>query len=225
MCFIKSEKYLKFIIICCILYLNILAVSAEQSKRKILILVGTYVNSCDNCPENVDAVTSATRSIHGSYTGSTFEIANIIKGRFIELGCNVDLLKAENKNIDLEGYDLIIIGSSIQGGVPNSNIKDFVNSNYEILKQKKVAAFAVCASILSEDEKKKNLAESFSDSVACGLNTLSKTVFAGHVPDLGWLQTKMMKLFLGIKNFKSGSYLNQKEIETWVTLLFEKLNY
>lgn len=57
---------------------------------------------------------------------------------------DVAVFDLDKEKVDLDKYDLIMIGFPIRMGKMHSSVKKFIDSNKEILKEKKVAYFVCC---------------------------------------------------------------------------------
>lgn len=81
-----------------------------------------------------------TSIIYASKTETTKKCANILKEKLND----VDIANIKSLNIDINNYDLIIIGTPIRMGLIDKNIKKFLINNLDILKTKKTAYFICC---------------------------------------------------------------------------------
>lgn len=82
-----------------------------------------------------------TLIIYASKTTTTKKCANLLKEKLND----VDISNIKSLNIDINNYDLIIIGSPIRMGLIDKNIKKFLINNLDILKSKKAAYFICCS--------------------------------------------------------------------------------
>lgn len=82
-----------------------------------------------------------TLIIYDSKTETTKKCANLLKEKLND----VDISNIKSLNIDINNYDLIIIGSPIRMGLIDKNIKKFLINNLDILKSKKAAYFICCS--------------------------------------------------------------------------------
>lgn len=81
-----------------------------------------------------------TLIIYASKTETTKKCANLLKEKLND----VDISNIKSLSIDINNYDLIIIGSPIRMGLIDKNIKKFLINNLDILKSKKAAYFICC---------------------------------------------------------------------------------
>ena len=86
---------------------------------------------------------------YSSKTGTTEKCAGILGQNLIDATI-INLATIQNE--DINKYDLIIIGSPIRMGMIDKKVKEFMNKNVEILKNKKVAYFICCG--FAENYKK-----------------------------------------------------------------------
>ena len=79
--------------------------------------------------------------VYASKTGTTEKCVGILGQNFKDVTI-INLTAIQNE--DINKYDLIIIGSPIRMGMIHKKVKEFINKNTEILKNKKVAYFICC---------------------------------------------------------------------------------
>ena len=82
-----------------------------------------------------------TLIVYASKTGTTERCAEIL-GQNLKEATIINLTAIQNE--DINKYDKIIIGSPIRMGMIHKKVKEFINKNTEILKNKKVAYFICC---------------------------------------------------------------------------------
>ncbi len=82
-----------------------------------------------------------TLIVYASKTGTTEKCAGII-GQKLKDATIINLSARQNE--DVNKYDKIIIGTPIRMGMIHKKVKEFINKNVEILKNKKVAYFICC---------------------------------------------------------------------------------
>jgi menaquinone-dependent protoporphyrinogen oxidase len=156
--------------------------------------------------------------VHGSFAGSTVEIAERLAAGLRTNGCIAAAAPATDKAVDLAGYDLVVIGAAIRGGRPHPAVGRFIEANRVALGSKQVAVFAVCITIASTMESKRKAARVYPDLVANGAPPVSKVVFAGNAPSSGWFGNTMGKPTLGIA---PGDYRDWPKIDAWARSLAE----
>jgi menaquinone-dependent protoporphyrinogen oxidase len=80
--------------------------------------------------------------VYETLHGTTEKCAKILKEK---LKHSTDILSLKlNENIDLDEYDLIIIGGSIHMGVIHTRIRQFIDSNLGILVRKPHGLYLCC---------------------------------------------------------------------------------
>ena len=82
-----------------------------------------------------------TLIVYASKTGTTEKCARII-GQNLKDATIINLSARQNE--DINKYDKIIIATPIRMGMIHKKVKEFINKNAEILKNKKVAYFICC---------------------------------------------------------------------------------
>lgn len=82
-----------------------------------------------------------TLIVYASKTGTTEKCAGKI-GQNLKDATIINLSARQNE--DINKYDKIIIGTPIRMGMIHKKVKEFINKNVEILKNKKVAYFICC---------------------------------------------------------------------------------
>lgn len=81
--------------------------------------------------------------IYSSTDGQTKKICEVIKENLLNRNEH-KILSIENSfNFNFDNYDYIIIGASIRYGKHNSKVFDFIENNFELLKNKRNAFFSV----------------------------------------------------------------------------------
>jgi menaquinone-dependent protoporphyrinogen IX oxidase len=186
-----------------------------------LLVIAGLVEPSENQCKGIDATTRASKSIKNKlYAYTTSGIAYQMKKCLEEENCTVDIISADNKRMDLKKYELIIIGSGIYGMMPHSSIKQFIQANENMLKNTKVALFAVCGSLCTDSEPHKQKAFKFVDKMTFNISPIGKTVFRGKVMDSGSLFNWVGKQFF--KTFPPGDYREWDVIKKWTLSLIGK---
>lgn len=89
-----------------------------------------------------------TAIIYASSRGTTEKAAELLKGK---IDGEVTLINAKKeKEINLENYDSVILGSSIHAGMVQGKIKNLMELNQEQLTTKRIGLFICC---MSEGDK------------------------------------------------------------------------
>lgn len=97
--------------------------------------------------------------VYGSKKGSTEYCANRLRSY---INGNVDVVNINIiKDIDLNKYDTVIIGSSVYAGMFVKGIKEFIENNKVKLKDKNIGLFMCCMSNdeIVEKQFKENISE------------------------------------------------------------------
>ena len=138
--------------------------------------------------------------VYGSKYGSTQDIAERIGKELRENGFLVDCInfnkEKRKKAYNLEKYSGFILGSGIYAGAWTPKIKKFIKKNVSILKQKPIAAFAVCGE--THNIERKEIAR---------INYVDKYLAKfGIIPDFGIA-------FAGVLDLSSTSPYNKLELK------------
>jgi menaquinone-dependent protoporphyrinogen oxidase len=89
--------------------------------------------------------------LYTSSHGTTEKAANLLKDK---LKGDTELINLKkNKNPDISGYDLVIIGTSIHAGNIPSSVKQYIRRNQEKMLSKKTGLFLCC---MREGEEARN---------------------------------------------------------------------
>lgn len=78
--------------------------------------------------------------VYTSKTGTTEKCIKNISEKLKD----ITIVNLDKRDIDIDEYDLIIIGTSIRMGMINKKVKKFINKNFHILMNKNVAYFICC---------------------------------------------------------------------------------
>lgn len=191
------------------------------NMNRIAIIIGTDLDCNHLDSQKFNALTGATKK-EGKVirTTTTTQIAVRMKEILSNSRIHVDLLSATEDQIDFSIYDLVIIGTGIYGRQPHPDVIKFVKSNKGILGRKKVAVFAVCGTLGTENlAKREKVREEYSKRISEGLNPIKTTLFAGVFPDSGVFWNWIGGLALG--GVKPGDHRNWEEIQKWTLSLIE----
>ena len=91
---------------------------------------------------------------YGTRKGTTTEMAEEMATTMKESGAQVDVVNLKKREIpsQLDLYDLIVIGSSINIGSWTKQPLEFIKNNIDTLNKKRVALFVVCMDAAYEDK-------------------------------------------------------------------------
>lgn len=83
---------------------------------------------------------------YGTRYGTTSEIVQEMAKTAQEAGAHVDVVEIEKKlpDLDVQNYDLVIVGSGIQAGQWKKEPLKFIEKNLDNLMKTRVALFVVC---------------------------------------------------------------------------------
>lgn len=88
---------------------------------------------------------------YGTRYGSTKEIAMRIGRILLEEGHTVDVEKA-SRTLQVDSYDLVVLGSGIQAGGWQKDAKNFMQRNSAAFKEIKIALFVSCGDAAEEEK-------------------------------------------------------------------------
>ena len=83
-----------------------------------------------------------TLILYETVHGSAEKCALLLKEKINRKSTVVRL--QENENIDISGFDMIILGGSIHNGVIHTRVQEFIEKNFPVLLQKPHGLFLVC---------------------------------------------------------------------------------
>lgn len=129
-------------------------------------------------------------------TGTTEKCAKLLAEK-IRSAKVVDL----NKEIpDLNDYDVVVLGGSIRMGMLHKKVKQFIQTNYTVLKQKKTAYF-ICNGFPEQVERmyQQNFSQDLIDSAIC-IDTFGGEINLAKQKGIDKLITKMV-----MKSTKEGN--------------------
>lgn len=116
--------------------------------------------------------------VYGTWCGSSRDAAVWISEGMGGIANVFDV----RENPDISGYDHLIIGGSIRGGVTSPELQDFLKKNKALLAHKTRALFAVCGNMRQPVGPKQT--EALIDkhlSALSGVNNVPSKVFLGRV--------------------------------------------
>jgi len=101
-----------------------------------------------------------TAIIYASKHGTTEKVANYIAEKLKETN-EVELFSLnKNANPDINGFEMVILGSSIYAGKASGSMKNFCQKNESVLLQKKTGLF-VCGMHPDKTQQEKELKEAY----------------------------------------------------------------
>ncbi|MBI0582951.1 MAG: flavodoxin domain-containing protein [Methanomassiliicoccus sp.] len=136
----------------------------------------------------------------GTRYGTTARIAEIIGEELTKGGYEVDVLDLrDGAGGGVDGYDLVVLGSSVFVGKWTKEAQRFLESSAPALTERKVALFVSCSDVLFP-EKVEAGRKMYLDDVAAGvpgLSPVAKGMFGGVI-DFGRYNTLTKALLAGV---------------------------
>jgi menaquinone-dependent protoporphyrinogen oxidase len=92
---------------------------------------------------------------YSTWAGATHDIADEIARIFRSKSYKVDVINA-NQNIDIEDFDVIVIGTSIHAGKTGRSFRNLIKNNLNVLNKKITAIFVVCANMIVDSKENRS---------------------------------------------------------------------
>lgn len=164
-------------------------------------------------------VTYATRF------NSTAGVAEEISKTLAEQGFQVDLRLMEG-NIDLSGYQAVVIGSAVQSGAWLPEAVDFVTRNREKLGKMPVAYFLVCMMATKQDAQSRNFVTGFLEPVRQLVKPVAEGRFTGALVlnQHPFGERLGLRIFLAYLKLKPGDYRDFTAVREWAAATAPLLN-
>jgi menaquinone-dependent protoporphyrinogen oxidase len=89
---------------------------------------------------------------YSTWSGTTREVAEEIAKNLEKKNLQVTVLPA-NQVKSLEGYESVLIGTSVHAGQTTGNFNKFLKKYHDALGAKKVAYFVVCFNMIEDNEE------------------------------------------------------------------------
>src|SRR4051812_10245436 len=93
--------------------------------------------------------------VHASKYGSVEEVARYVAAILRDAGATCDVVTARDA-VDLEGYDLIVLGTGLYMGRPHRDARHFLRDHHAALTHQPFAVFAL-GPLSNEQEEKDNV--------------------------------------------------------------------
>lgn len=161
-----------------------------------------------------------TLIVYGSSHGQTAKIARWIAGQLVRAGHNVSVMNGDGLDPDVtpDGYDLVVVGASVQMGRHQRYIEQFVRRHRALLERAPSAFFSVSGSKASPDPKYVALADEYVRKflLLTGWHPLRSATFAGAVaytkynPLLRWFMKR-----ISAKTGRSTDTSRDHELTDW----------
>ena len=105
-----------------------------------------------------------TAIIYASKHGTTEKVARSIAEKLMETN-EVELFSLKkNPNIDISGFETVILGSSVYMGQASGKMKAFCKANEPVLLQKKTGLF-VCGMHPDKEQQEKELKDAYAEAL------------------------------------------------------------
>jgi len=154
-----------------------------------------------------------TAIIYASKHGTTEKVAVAISEKLKEKN-EVELFSLEkNPNPNINGFEMVILGSCIYAGMASGKMKEFCKSNESILLQKKTGLF-VCGMHNEKEQREKELKEAYSRALHD--NSIATGFLGGEFlfEKLNFFERLIVKKIA--KTDKSVNQINWDEIDNFV---------
>lgn len=156
---------------------------------------------------------------YASYAGSTMGIASDIGKTISKTGYEV-VVRPVTESPDVDGYDVVLIGSAVQNGTWLPDALAFINNNGDALNQMPVAVFSVHITNTGNDPAHRQKRQAFLNDVRALITPDEEIFFPGKFDRRG--AEKMMPKF--ISRFIPTTDLRDPEmVDTWAKIIPEKL--
>ena len=152
---------------------------------------------------------------YATWAGSAGEVAEYV-GKVLKMeGHDVDVLTVNDVN-NLEDYQAVIVGSAIHASKIHPQVQAFLETNNQILANKKVAYFIVCLTMKDDTEENRQVVLSYLDNIYNDFPQIKPVgvgLFAGEMnyKNLSFQYTLMMKAM----SIKEADYRDWDEIRIW----------
>jgi menaquinone-dependent protoporphyrinogen oxidase len=121
---------------------------------------------------------------YGTKWGSTADVAKELASLLAMKGARVDVLDLGREDlVDLEAFDLVVLGSGIAYGSWSKGSARFLERNADALEKKRLAMFACCGDLLFDPSKADEYEGKYLRDVArrYGLKPFSLGLFGGVI--------------------------------------------
>jgi len=83
--------------------------------------------------------------VYGTRWGGTVDVAQTIAKALTQEGFSVDVVDAKKNPQNIDGYDLILVGSGLRADKWTKEVQSFLETNAPTLRTKKTALFVSCS--------------------------------------------------------------------------------
>lgn len=144
--------------------------------------------------------------VYGTWCGSSRDAAVWISEG---MGGVADVFDVR-ENPDLRGFDYVVIGGSIRGGVISTELQEYLKKNSGLLREKIRGLFAVCGNMRKPvDQQQTTMFIDNHLAKLCGVSNVPSKVFLGRITKslLDPLTAKMMESMEDYDNLKRADCL------------------
>ncbi len=168
--------------------------------------------------------------VFSSWTGSTKQIAEYIGNTLDKSGFSTTIISA-NEKIDVEQYQMIVLGTSIHAGKTISSFRKFLKRHHAVLAQKPVAFFVSCANMMHDTEESQNETMDWLNKAISPYTTIEPVsigLFGGAVVTTGELfdqQNFFVRRIINlmeknmIAEYGKSDFRDWEKIESWASSL------
>ena len=171
---------------------------------------------------------------YATWAGTTRGVADAIAKDLADKNTTVEVSRASLVK-ELNGYDAVVLGTSIHAGRTVGDFNKFLRRFHEPLKSKKLAYFVVCANMFTDNEQNRAETLGWLNKVLVGLDDLKPVdigLFAGGVVTEGEDYQRLnfiVKAIIGsmkesiIKQYNKSDLRDWDKISKWAKDLKKKL--
>jgi menaquinone-dependent protoporphyrinogen oxidase len=159
---------------------------------------------------------------YASRTGTTAEIANLIRIILAKNGAEVDVLPVQEVK-DLSPYQGVVAGSAIRAARWLPEAVQFVRAHQSMLRHKPFAMYTVCITLAMQNgEKYRNAVREWTAPVRTIVPPLSEGLFAGMIDfkrlPFNW-ETLKLRATVGMGIFPRGDQRDWNAVRAWAESL------
>lgn len=154
-----------------------------------------------------------------SHCGSTSGVAKTIADTLCNKGIDVDLRNIKSVS-DISGYHGAVIGSAVKSGSWYQEAISFVEAHQASLSKIPVAYFLTCLALYDDNQKSRDLAQSYFNPVLKTVPTVRPEAMGGFAGALDYSKLNMvtrlvMKSKMEAKGVPEGDFRDFNKIEDW----------
>ncbi|MBN2472041.1 MAG: flavodoxin domain-containing protein [Anaerolineae bacterium] len=158
---------------------------------------------------------------YASKSGSTAEVAEFMGEALREAGASVDVKPVKTAH-EMQGYDLVFVGSAIRVGKWLGEAVQFVEEHKTDLAKQPTAFFTVCLTMQENTPEKRAEVQAYLDPVREIFTPQAEEFFAGvaQMERLGFIERMAMK---AIKP-PLGDFRDWAAIRAWTLEVYQQLS-